>query len=512
MFDTFWGALYSLKDPYQNNPVRIVLEIVLLGLVLKYAFSQQRKGRRTNEIILSPEQIEQVIKEWEPKEMGIDVKEEAPAQPRYFLSSFNVFLFNGALSGTKHGSLPEDGLPGERPEDTLRKKALLRGIIDKYGVGTCGPRGFYGTLDLQITLEESLARSLGVEGVVLYAHALLAVSSVIKCFCKKSDVIFYDHRSSVSIRRGIYASRAKAISYSSPEDLNSKLSLEGTRRKFIMTEGIFEETGETADIGAVVRAKRAHKAFLLLDESISIPMLGSRGCVGFFGINPKEIDLWIGSLASGYGSAGGFCGSTAEISSQQRLSSLAYCFSASMPAFLTYFAQLNLESVHGWEKKYQGQLKHEAESSTEEESSSEFSYVPEIEFPRRKSLRSPKFARSCQRENNPLVNYQGARALMKCFNKKAQRATVPARAKHDLFTPIVQIVFLEECENRSDMSQRVHRKLQRSGILTRATNCPEPAILAIVDNSLSIKTAEVLGEEMLKLIAPLFLAPPSSER
>ena len=32
-------------------------------------------------------------------------------------------------------------------------QAACRKTIEKYGIGSCGPRGFYGTIDVHLTLE-----------------------------------------------------------------------------------------------------------------------------------------------------------------------------------------------------------------------------------------------------------------------------------------------------------------------------------------------------------------------
>ena len=38
--------------------------------------------------------------------------------------------------------------------------------VAKYGVGSCGPRGFYGTIDVHIDLEKQLAEFYGVRAQV----------------------------------------------------------------------------------------------------------------------------------------------------------------------------------------------------------------------------------------------------------------------------------------------------------------------------------------------------------
>jgi len=40
---------------------------------------------------------------------------------------------------------------------------ICRNTITKYGVGACGPRGFYGTIDVHLKLEDDLARFMGTQ-------------------------------------------------------------------------------------------------------------------------------------------------------------------------------------------------------------------------------------------------------------------------------------------------------------------------------------------------------------
>lgn len=58
-----------------------------------------------------------------------------------------------------------------------------------YGVGTCGPAGFYGTLDVHLKLEKELTRVLGTESAIVYAQGFAALSSVIPAFSKRGDII-----------------------------------------------------------------------------------------------------------------------------------------------------------------------------------------------------------------------------------------------------------------------------------------------------------------------------------
>ena len=39
----------------------------------------------------------------------------------------------------------------------------------KYGIGSCGPRGFYGTIDCHLELEKRLAEFMKAEEAIIYS-------------------------------------------------------------------------------------------------------------------------------------------------------------------------------------------------------------------------------------------------------------------------------------------------------------------------------------------------------
>lgn len=61
----------------------------------------------------------------------------------------------------------------------------------KYGVGACGPPGFYGTIDVHLELERELARFYGTEEAIIYSQAFATISSVIPAFAKRGDILVW---------------------------------------------------------------------------------------------------------------------------------------------------------------------------------------------------------------------------------------------------------------------------------------------------------------------------------
>eukprot|EP00960_Hanusia_phi_P069539 767112-Hanusia_phi.AAC.1 len=80
--------------------------------------------------------------------------------------------------------------------------------IRKYGVGSCGPRGFYGTIDVHLELERELAEFYGAEGGIIYSYDAATASSIIPAFLKRGDLVIRDEAISYSLQAGIDLSRA----------------------------------------------------------------------------------------------------------------------------------------------------------------------------------------------------------------------------------------------------------------------------------------------------------------
>jgi serine palmitoyltransferase len=69
---------------------------------------------------------------------------------------------------------------------------VAKATIFKYGVGSCGPRGFYGTVDVHLDLERDLAEFLNCEEAVLYSFGFPTIASAIPAYAKRGDIIFVD--------------------------------------------------------------------------------------------------------------------------------------------------------------------------------------------------------------------------------------------------------------------------------------------------------------------------------
>ena len=220
-----------------------------------------------------------------------------------------------------------------------------KNAIDIYSCGTCGPRGFYGTLDIHMDLETTIATKLNVEKAIIYSYGLVVVSSVVKAFAKPNDFLLYDEMVSTPVKSGIILSRANKLSFKH-NDISSlveqleyakQLDPNGDATVYVLIEGVYANIGDVVDLPCIISLRSKYKFCLICDDSYGFGLLGKRrlGTPDHYEIPHSEVDLYIGSFEHTIGSVGGFCAGAGDMISHQVLNGSGYCFSASLPAYCT---------------------------------------------------------------------------------------------------------------------------------------------------------------------------------
>ncbi|EIW79758.1 serine palmitoyltransferase [Coniophora puteana RWD-64-598 SS2] len=338
-----------VKSSHQNDPGRTILEVILIIFAIRTLLQSRTRSDRggkhyiqfgdkeVDELVdeWTPEPLAQPLTEWEQKELASIPVIAGPNGPKPKLVSTGKTVTNLAsynftgLAGNEHIK--------ERAVDTLRK----------YGLGSCGPPGFYGTIDVHMDLEKDIAEFLGAEAAILYSQGYSTVSSVIPAFCKRGDIIVADRGVNYAIQKGIQLSRSTVRWFDhndlrSLEDALQAVERDRKKRKgpltrrFIITEGIFERDGEMVDLPKIIELKNKYKYRLILDESISFGTVGrtGRGLTELYNVPASQIDMLVGSVANGLCSSGGFCAGSTIVVEHQRINGTSFVFSASMPALL----------------------------------------------------------------------------------------------------------------------------------------------------------------------------------
>lgn len=233
-------------------------------------------------------------------------------------------------------------------------KKTSENIIRKYGVGTCGPRAFYGTTDVHLKLEEHIASFLGMDESIVYSYGFVAISSSIAAYCKKNDVVFTHKDCNIAIQQGLQMAKSKVCYFdhqdpnSFAREVNKIVELEKGKkkvsRKFLIVEAVSWSTGQILPLPEYLQIAEENIIRVFLEESYSIGILGrsGKGMLEHFDIDSYRVDMIISTLEAAVGSIGGFCAGSHTAIEHQRLSGSGYIFSASLP---TYLVQACIESI-----------------------------------------------------------------------------------------------------------------------------------------------------------------------
>ncbi|KAG2212583.1 hypothetical protein INT47_000559 [Mucor saturninus] len=343
-------TLLYLKNAYQDDPFRIALELFLVFFAIRYMLSAKYKPH-DNAVKLTEKEIDDLVEEWQPEPLVPPLTKF----DRFNLTKTPVIMGAQSVKPKVAGyakplmNLATTNYLNLLAADTIREKAIstLRG----YGVGSCGPPGFYGTIDVHMDLERDIAEFLGSDAAIIYAQGFSTISSVIPAFCKRGDILVCDEGVSFAIQKGIQISRSLVRWYKHNdmvdlERILTEIQLEDVlhkkrlTRRFIVSEALSANFGDIAPLPKLIELKYKYKYRLVLDESQSIGVIGSRGAglTDLFEIPATQVDMIVGSMANALCASGGFCAGSEEIVDHQRLSGLAYCFSASIPAMLAVAA------------------------------------------------------------------------------------------------------------------------------------------------------------------------------
>uniref|UniRef100_A0A8C5LLX5 Serine palmitoyltransferase 1 n=1 Tax=Leptobrachium leishanense TaxID=445787 RepID=A0A8C5LLX5_9ANUR len=303
------GFLISFQAPAYH----LILEGILILWIIRLIFSKTYKLQERSD--LTEKEKEELIDEWHPEPLVPPLSKDHPA--------LNYSIVSGPpshkiiVNGKECINFASFNFLGLLDNDRVKSAALAS--LKKYGVGTCGPRGFYGTFDVHLDLEDRLAKFMRTEEAIIYSYGFATIASAIPAYSKRGDILFVDEASCFAIQKGLQASRSN-IKYFRHNDMK--------HLEMLLKEQEHEDQK--------VKLKYKYKVRIFLEESLSFGVLGEhgRGVTEHFDISIDDIDLISANMENSLASIGGFCCGRSFVIDHQRLSGQGYCFSASLPPLL----------------------------------------------------------------------------------------------------------------------------------------------------------------------------------
>ncbi len=205
--------------------------------------------------------------------------------------------------------------------------------IDRYGTTVSASRLVSGERPLHQELEHAIADLIGVDNAIVYVSGHATNVGTIGHLLSQGDLIVYDSLSHNSILQGIELSGAKGIPFPHSDAAALDRILTEHRhaynRVLIAVEGVYSMDGDICPLPQYVHIKKRHKAFLMVDEAHSIGVMGThgRGVSEYFGVNPKDVDLWMGTLSKSLAGCGGYIAGSEALIKYLHYSSPGFVYS-----------------------------------------------------------------------------------------------------------------------------------------------------------------------------------------
>lgn len=349
------GPKNVLLQQLEEHPFHIMLEL-FFALALAYVLLQRRRkpGKAKVAVVEMPslEEQERRIAAFHSTPFRAECKSTSMAMVPSLKGIHDVQGRNGCHVTVAGNTLREPTVCLDLGTYDFHSLSTNPDIVDvarktvmAYGVGSCGPRGFYGTMKPHLDFEKDLAKFCGTEDAVVYSFSYATVSTLISCFASRGDNLICDSGVNSSVEEGCLLSRAKVTHYNHEDmtDLERHMQAiltnenpEKPSRRFVVTEGVFRNSGDICNLPKILELCHSYKFRLILEDSYGFGAIGrtGRGTPEHYGHNISDVDIYVGSMNTALGGVGGFCTGDAAMVDHQRLGATAYVFSASLPPYV----------------------------------------------------------------------------------------------------------------------------------------------------------------------------------
>jgi len=219
-----------------------------------------------------------------------------------------------------------------------------RATIQRLGVSSASTRNEIGHMEIHSELEKLTAEFLGAEDAICFGMGFATNALNLPSLLGPGCLVMSDTSNHASLILGLKLSGAtvKVFRHNNCADLEKRLAraiIEGhprTRRPWrkvlIVVEGIYSMEGTICDLPRLVQIKKKYKAYLYVDEAHSIGALGprGRGVCDYHGVDPKDVDILMGTYTKSFAAAGGYLAGSKEVIEHLRIHSDAQHYAASM--------------------------------------------------------------------------------------------------------------------------------------------------------------------------------------
>lgn len=242
------------------------------------------------------------------------------------------------------GSYDYLGLNGDARLHRAAAEAMAR-----YGISASASRLVSGERPVHAALEAKLAAHYGAEAALAFVSGHATNVTLIGHMMGPRDLILHDAAIHNSCVEGARLSGARRLPFAHNDLAHAERELGAARRSaqraLIVIEGHYSMDGDVPDLAGFVRLARRYEAWLMVDDAHGLGCLGATG-KGVFeaaGVDPAEVDIWMGTLSKTLCACGGYVAARAELVDWLRHTCPGFVYSVGMPPALAASAAAALE-------------------------------------------------------------------------------------------------------------------------------------------------------------------------
>ena len=219
----------------------------------------------------------------------------------------------------------------------------VEATVRKHGISMVSPRADAGTSELHLEAERLIAGFVGKPDAMLFSMGFVTNATAFPALVGKGSLIISDELNHSSVRFGARLSGAmiEMFKHNDMNDLERVLrevisqgqprTHRPWRKILVVVEGLYSMEGNMCNLPGLLTLKKRYKFNLFVDEAHSIGALGpqGRGVCDYFGIDPAEVDILMGTLTKSFGANGGYIAASRPIIKKLRVINAGSLFAES---------------------------------------------------------------------------------------------------------------------------------------------------------------------------------------
>lgn len=239
--------------------------------------------------------------------------------------------------------------------------AAVQDSLARFGVGAAASALISGHSSIDEELEIALAAFVGMPRALYFSNGYMANMGIVPALAEAGDTVFSDRLNHACLIDGARLSGAEFRIYphGDVDRLEHLLAKCKSRRKLILTDGVFSMDGDIAPLPALLALCEKYDAWMLVDDAHGFGVLGpqGRGSLAHFGLSSPRL-LYMGTLGKAAGVVGAFVAGDPILIEWLMQRARTYVFTTASPPLLAgaLLAALRLFESEDWRHGHLQQL------------------------------------------------------------------------------------------------------------------------------------------------------------